>query len=87
MSYFPATDQPWESVAPEAVGFDPGRLEAAIAFAEAHETNWPRDLDEAGATPGMTQIEPPPWNEILGPLKPRGGLVRRNSLDVAPGRS
>jgi len=73
MSYFPATDQPWESVAPDAADFDPGRLEAAIAFAEGHETNWPRDLDEDGATPGLTQIEPPPWNEILGPLKPRGG--------------
>jgi len=73
MRYIPATDQAWESVDPAAAGLDPGRLAAAVAFAETHETDWPRDLEQAGSVPGLTQIEPPPWNEALGPYKPRGG--------------
>jgi CubicO group peptidase (beta-lactamase class C family) len=42
----------------------------AAAFALAHETPWPRDLKahlEAG------HFEPPPDNEILGPVASRGG--------------
>lgn len=42
------------------------------AFAMELETSWPRDLT-AGNLPGLTEIEPPPWNRILGPLFPRGG--------------
>ena len=67
--YFPRGE--WQTT--DAAGFDPARLAEAVAFAESHESTWPRDLDRAGATPGMTEIEKPPWNEILGPLKPRGG--------------
>ena len=43
-----------------------------IDFAMKTETAWPRDLT-AGNLPGLTEIEPPPWNAILGPLFPRGG--------------
>jgi len=43
-----------------------------LAFAEQSETVWPKDLT-AGNLPGLTEIEPPPWNAVLGPLFPRGG--------------
>ena len=45
-------------------------LEDVARYALAHETPWPRDLRshlEAGF------FEPPPHNEILGPIRPRGG--------------
>lgn len=52
-------------------------------FALAHEIGWPRDL-RAHIDAGF--FEPPPHNEILGPLRARGpanGLVMRNNVVVA----
>ena len=46
------------------------RLAEAAVFAEAHEIRWSRDLAEQI---GDGQFEAPPWNEILGPVWPRGG--------------
>lgn len=40
--YFPPRGD-WQRVAPEQAGFDPKRLAAAIAFAQAHEAKEPRD--------------------------------------------
>ena len=82
MTYTPHNNETWERVLPEHAGFDAGRLAEAVAFAEAHETGWPRDLDK-GDLPGLTEIEPPPWNEILGPVAPRGGP---NGLVLRGGR-
>lgn len=70
-------------VAPEAEGFDPARLEAAVAFAREHETPWSRDL---AAVIAGNYFEPPPWNEIIGPVRPRGapnGLITRYGRLVA----
>ena len=73
----------WPRLTPEAAGFDPGRLAGAIAFAEAHESPWRRDLRaqlEAG------NFEPPPDNAIIGPVAPRGppnGLLLRHGKLVA----
>lgn len=71
---------------PAAAGFDPERLATAVAFAEANETRWPRDLRahlEAG------YFEPPPDNAILGPVAPRGGpagmILRHGRLAAAWG--
>jgi len=63
----------WATRAPQQLGFDAAKLAQAVAFAEASESSWPRDLEDAGSVPGLTQIEPEPWNRFLGPLKPRGG--------------
>jgi CubicO group peptidase (beta-lactamase class C family) len=74
---------PWPETRGEAVGLDPAGLARAVAFATAHETPWPRDL-EAHVAAGY--FEPPPHNEILGPLRPRGapnGLVVRYGRRVA----
>jgi hypothetical protein len=41
----PATDgSDWERVDPSAAGFDPAKLETAVAFARAHESRWPTSL-------------------------------------------
>jgi len=58
-------------------------LEDAARFALAHETPWPRDL-RAHLEAGF--FEPPPHNEILGPIRPRGGpngLILRSGLVLA----
>jgi CubicO group peptidase (beta-lactamase class C family) len=67
----------------EAAGFDAARIEAAVAFARDHETLWSRDL---ASVIGNAYFEPPPWNEILGPVRPRGapnGLISRHGRLVA----
>lgn len=45
-------------------------LSKAIAFAEAHESPWRRDID---AQLAAGNFEPPPDNEVIGPTAPRGG--------------
>ena len=55
-------------------------LDDAIRYAQAHETPWPRDL-RAHLDAGF--FEPPPHNEILGPIRPRGGP---NGLILRGGR-
>jgi CubicO group peptidase (beta-lactamase class C family) len=45
-------------------------LDEAVYYALAHETPWPRDL-RSHLDSGF--FEPPPHNEILGPIRPRGG--------------
>ncbi|MDI3308096.1 MAG: hypothetical protein QJR07_13470, partial [Acetobacteraceae bacterium] len=48
----PAHPAPWPALPAAEAGFDPAALAAAVGFAEAHETPWPRDevepTDEAG---------------------------------------
>ncbi len=82
--HFPPPDPAqWPTVSPEAAGFDAGRLEAAVAFAREHETPWSRDL---AAVIAGNYFEPPPWNEIIGPVRPRGapnGLITRHGRLVA----
>ncbi len=61
-------------------GFDPEALDAAVQFAAHHETKWRRDIQvqlEEGS------FEPPPDNEIIGPVAPRGGP---NGLILQRGR-
>ena len=42
-TYYPPAGS-WEHKTPAAVGMDAAKIEAAIKFAEARETNWPRDF-------------------------------------------
>jgi CubicO group peptidase (beta-lactamase class C family) len=58
-------------------------LDEAARYALAHETPWPRDL-RAHLEAGF--FEPPPHNEVLGPIRPRGapnGLVLRGGVEIA----
>ena len=71
MTYFPpAGDEAWERVAPADAGLTADGVATAVAHAEAHESPWVYNLTEhleAG------HFEPPPWNEIIGPTRGRGG--------------
>ena len=61
----------------------PARLGAAIDFAASHETQWAREMGDRG---GIHQLDPPPWNRLLGPTWPRGpvsGVVRRAGRTIA----
>jgi CubicO group peptidase (beta-lactamase class C family) len=80
MTYFPPLHPEWERVKPEAAGLDPAATAAASRHAAGHETPWRRDLlhmieNDFG--------EEPPWNEALGPVRPRGGP---NGLVIRQGR-
>jgi len=80
-AYFPPRGE-WARASPAEAGFDAGRLEAAIAFARAHEAKAPRDL---GAWLPTAYAREPNYR-ILGPTRPRGeatGLVIRGGRVVA----
>jgi len=50
----------WERVKPIAAGFDPGKLEAAVALAVARESCWPRTFYYPdGRYVGIVE-----WNEV-----------------------
>ena len=67
----------WPEASADVAGMNWMWLEEAARFATENETPWPRDLRlhlESGF------FEPPPHNEILGPIRPRGepnGMVTR----------
>jgi CubicO group peptidase (beta-lactamase class C family) len=77
--YFPPPGDGWAVRAPAEAGMDAARLAEAVAYAQANEVLWPRDL--------RAQIEKDtakePYPEILGLVKPRGG---QNGLVLKGGR-
>jgi CubicO group peptidase (beta-lactamase class C family) len=73
----------WQRENPEDAGVDAAAIAAAARHAAEHETPWSRDLAHMVATDFG---EAPPWNETLGPVRPRGGpngLVVRGGHIVA----
>jgi CubicO group peptidase (beta-lactamase class C family) len=75
--YVPGPGDDWERRQPGDAGFDPAALEEAIAFINASETTRGHDQRVALDLPD---------NEIVGPLKERGGvngLVLRDGYIVA----
>jgi len=86
MSYFPSGGFDWETLSSMEGGFNPSRLKDALELADTFESPWPYDLDAAGSVPGLTDIEKPPYNQALGPYKPRGrnnGCILKNGKIVA----
>lgn len=79
----PPSGQAWPEAPADLAGMDWMWLEEAARFASENEIAWPQDLRlhlESG------YFEPPPHNEILGPIEPRGpanGLVLRNGFKIA----
>ncbi|MFO1027036.1 MAG: serine hydrolase [Acetobacteraceae bacterium] len=83
----PIVPPPHGAYWPEAMADEAGMnwmwLEEAARFATENEVPWPYDLKlhlESG------YFEPPPHNEILGPIRPRGpanGLVLRRGYKIA----
>ena len=72
----------WETLVPDAAGFDAARLDSAISFAVAAESPQPRDL--ALTIPLSFAREP--FDAVIGPTRPRGdptGLIVRHGRVVA----
>jgi len=65
----------WQTIAPDDAGFDAGRLAATVAFAQAHESPWPRSLyyPDGSYVGNVEWNETGPWTEIVGPVRERGG--------------
>ena len=65
----------WAAVAPAKAGLDPAKLQAAVAFAEASDSPWPRSFYYPdGRYVGIVEWnETGPWSEVVGPVVPRGG--------------
>lgn len=78
----------WERIDPTQAGFDAGRLQAALAFARAHECDWPRSLYRPdGRYVGTAEVDDrPPHDSVLGIVRERGaanGVVLRGGRIVA----
>jgi len=88
-TYAPGADgTPWETIAPADAGFNPERLQAAVEFALASDSPWPRSFYYPdGRYVGIVEWnETGPWSEIAGPVRPRGGpagLVLKGGRVVA----
>lgn len=79
--YFPPAGA-WEERTPAQVGMDAARLDAAVAFARAHENDAPRDLELAH----YMSFGREPFGEAVGVFKERGpqtGIIIRNGYIVA----
>jgi CubicO group peptidase (beta-lactamase class C family) len=73
----PSHGAPWPETMADVAGMNWMWLEEAARFASENEIAWPFDL-RRHLDGGF--FEPPPFNEILGPIRPRGepnGLVLR----------
>lgn len=69
--YFPPFGETtWARTEPQNAGLNAESVREAVAFAEAHESPWNRNLNRHLET---GHFEPPPWNEIIGPTRGRGG--------------
>jgi CubicO group peptidase (beta-lactamase class C family) len=80
MDYFPP---PHLATCARAEARDSEALPAAARCAAEHETPWARDLT---AVVAQDFAERPPWNETLGPVRPRGapnGLILRGGKIIA----
>jgi CubicO group peptidase (beta-lactamase class C family) len=80
MPYFPPTHPTWAHADPDSAGLDPAAIALAARHASEQETPWSRDLARMVRSDFG---EEPPWNEPLGPVRPRGGP---NGLVVREGR-
>jgi CubicO group peptidase (beta-lactamase class C family) len=71
----PRAGQDWADVPPTDAGFDPAALDAAIAFAKANESPWPRSLHypDGRYVGNVEWNETGPWSEIVGRVAERGG--------------
>lgn len=86
-TYHPARDD-WACVAPAQAGMSAQALDEAVAYAQAHETDWPLSLHlPDGRYVGTAWAgDLPPHDVPLGPVRPRGptsGLVLRGGRIVA----
>lgn len=80
--YYPPPGDGWERRSAAALAMDAEKLAAAVAFAVDHESDGPRDLEQAHYT-GFARE---PFGDAVGPFKERGeptGLIVRRGYVVA----
>jgi CubicO group peptidase (beta-lactamase class C family) len=80
--YYPGPGEQWVRRAPQQVGMDAARLQAAVDFAIASETRAPRDLE----LNHQLTFAREPHGEAIGPFKERGdptGVILRHGYLVA----
>ena len=84
MTYFPRPHPAsWVTATAAGAGVDAEAVAAAARHAAERETPWARDLSVMVTSDFQ---ESPPWNETLGPVRPRGGpngLVLRGGRIIA----
>ena len=72
-AYFPEAGEAWRKVTPREAGFDADKLADAVAFANAHECNWPSGMYlDGGEYVGTAYVqEKPPYNTVIGEVRHR----------------
>lgn len=79
-TYFPDRHE-WEHRAPGEVGLDAALIDSAVQYAIANESDNPRDLELH-----LNTRTNEPYNELIGPVKPRGpmtGVIVKDGYIVA----
>lgn len=73
--YCPGQPASWDRLTPAEAGFDPEALDAAVAFAMARDSHWPRSLfyPDGRYVGNVEWNETGPWSEVVGPVRERGG--------------
>jgi len=80
--YYPDVDSRWQKKLPAEVGMDAQQLEDAIAFARAHESKNPRDMEQSH----YQTFGKEPYGYGIGPFKERGdvsGVILRHGYIIA----
>jgi CubicO group peptidase (beta-lactamase class C family) len=80
--YYPGSGDNWERRTPQQVGMDATRINEAIAYAQAHESKSPRNLELAH----YQTFGREPFGQGVGPFKERGdptGVILRHGYIVA----
>lgn len=79
--YWPLKSE-WSRQSPQNLGLDPNAVQDAVSFAISHESKMLRDIGRALKEGHFN--EPPPINEIIGPVKdraePSGVVVRAGRI-------
>ena len=76
----------WQTQSPPALGLTAAGIDAAIDYHRAHESTWRRDFLTAGGRYIGVADEPESPDDVLGPVRPRGGpngLIVRAGVIVA----
>jgi CubicO group peptidase (beta-lactamase class C family) len=65
----------WANITPAAAGLEPAKLQAAVDFALASESTWPRSFyhPDGRYVGNVEWNETGPWSDIVGPVVARGG--------------
>jgi hypothetical protein len=86
--YFPEPGPDWARAQLSDAGLSAASLQEAVAFAQAHESEWPSSMYAPdGRYIAFHYInDKPPYDEVIGPDRPRGpcsGLILRHGRIVA----